>query len=261
MKWNSFLVACALLMTLLLFAQRRQPLPARSEFRAAIDLTHDLSEKSPNWEGTEKSPFEAKALGVIEKDGYFSRTISLPEHFSTHLDAPAHFAAGAWTVEQIPPDRLIAPLAVLDVSKKVAANSEYEVSLEDVAAWEQEHGHVPPGAVVIARTGWSDRWNSMKRYRNADDKGMHFPGFSEQAVKFLVDARQISGLGIDTLSVDPGASKTYPVHHYVAAHNVYNLENVSDLGQVPASGAILVVAPAKLAGGSGAPVRLFALLH
>jgi kynurenine formamidase len=114
---------------------------------------------------------------------------------------------------------------------------------------------------VIARTGWSDRWGSMKNYRNADEKGMHFPGFSEQAAKFLVDARQISGLGIDTLSVDPGASKNYPVHQYVAAHDVYNLENVADLGQVPASGAIVVVAPAKLEGGSGGPVRLFALLH
>jgi kynurenine formamidase len=261
MKWNSFLVVCALLVTLFLFAQRRQPLPIKSEFRAAIDLTHAVSEKSPNWEGTEKSPFEAKQLGHIDKDGYFSRYISLPEHFSTHIDAPAHFKSGAWTVDRIPPEHLIAPLAVLDVSKKVAGNPEYEIGMEDIAGWEQQHGHIPPAAVVIARTGWSERWGSMKSYRNADDQGMHFPGFSEQAAKFLVDARQVSGLGIDTLSVDPGVSKNYPVHQYVAAHNVYNLENVADLGQVPASGAILIVAPAKLEGGSGGPVRLFALLH
>ncbi len=260
MKWNSFLVVSALLVTLFLFAQRRQPLPVKSEFRAAIDLTHTISESSPNWEGTAKSPFEAKQLGHIDKDGYFSRQITLPEHFSTHIDAPAHFAAGAWTVDQIPPEHLITPLAVIDVWKKASANAEYEVSLEDIAAYEQEHGHIPPGAVVLARTGWAERWSSMPRYRNADAKGMHFPGFSEPAAKFLVDARQISGLGIDTLSVDPGGSATYPVHHYVAQHNVYNLENVADLGQVPPSGAILIVAPAKLLGGSGGPVRLFALL-
>jgi len=144
----------------------------------------------------------------------------------------------------------------------VAADPEYQVSVEDIAAWEQANGPIPPGAVVLARTGWSSRWHSMQKYRNADVKNvMHFPGFSVAAVQFLVEARNLAGIGIDTLSVDPGSSKDYPVHRYSAAHNLYNLENVGYLEQVPPSGAVLVVAPAKLQGGSGGPVRLLALIR
>ncbi len=262
MKLKTLAVAAALLLAIFLFAQRRTPLVPQVQFKAAVDLTHSISEKSPNWEGTAKSPYQATTNATFEKNGYFTRNISLPEHFSTHIDAPAHFSKTGWTVDQIPPNRLIAPLVVLDVTKKVEGNPEYQIAVDDVAAWEQANGHVPPGAVVLARTGWSSRWYSMEKYRNADAKGvMHFPGFGLQAVRFLVEGRQIAGVGIDTLSVDPGSSKDYPVHRYGAAHNVYNLENVGYLEQVPASGAILVVAPAKLEGGSGGPVRLLALIR
>ena len=262
MRTKTFVVVLALVAVVLLFAQRRTAPPPPPAFRAVIDLTQPLSEKFPNWEGTEKSPFEAKPLGVMEKDGYFTRTISLPEHFATHMDAPAHFAAGAWTVDQIPPQRLIGPLVVLDVTAQSKANADYQITVEDVARWERAHGQIPPGSIVLARTGWAARAGSMKDYRNADDKGVkHFPGFALETVKFLVEARMIFGLGIDTLSVDYGASDTYPDHHYTAQHNIYHLENVADLSAVPEAGAILVAAPAKLAGGSGGPVRILALLR
>ena len=262
MKLKTFAIAVALLLAIFLFAQRRTPLAPQAQFKAAVDLTHTISEKSPNWEGTAKSPYQPTAHANFDKDGYFTRYITLPEHFSTHIDAPAHFFKSGWTVDQIPPDRLIAPLVVLDVTKKVEANAEYHVAVDDVAAWEQANGQIPPGAIVLARTGWSSRWYSMEEYRNADAKSvMHFPGFSQAAVQFLVEARSIVGIGIDTLSVDPGASQDFPVHHYGAAHNLYNLENVGYLEQVPPSGAILVVAPAKLEGGSGGPVRLLALIR
>lgn len=262
MKLKTFAIAVALLLAIFLFAQRRTPLVPQAQFKAAVDLTHPISEKSPNWEGTAKSPYRPMAHASFDKDGYFTRYITLPEHFSTHIDAPAHFSKAGWTVDQIPPDRLIAPLVILDVTKRVEGNPAYQVAVDDVAAWEQANGHVPPGAVVLARTGWSSRWYSMEKYRNADAKGvMHFPGFSQATVQFLVEARNVAGIGIDTLSVDPGASQDFPVHHYGAAHNLYNLENVGYLEQVPPSGAILVVAPAKLEGGSGGPVRLLALIR
>jgi kynurenine formamidase len=101
----------------------------------------------------------------------------------------------------------------------------------------------------------------MKDYRNADAAGtMHFPGFSLDAVKFLVDARDVVAIGIDTLSVDPGVSNDFPVHHFTASQQVYHIENVAHLERVPESGAIAVIAPAKLEGGSGGPVRVIALL-
>jgi len=239
-----------------------------TELGRVWDLTQPLSAASPNWEGTAVSPFHARTLGTYATTHYYSRVITLPEHFSTHLDAPAHFAAGRWTVEQIPVSHLIAPLIIVDVRAQVqaqlrdAANAtaDYTVSLADLAAWESRHGRIPDHAIVVAFTGWSSRWNSMQRYRNADARhSMHTPGFSLAAARWLVDQRHIYGLGIDDLSLDVGASPDYPVHSYVLDHNVFQLENLADLGGVPLRGATLVVAPAKLVGGSGAPVRVFAI--
>jgi kynurenine formamidase len=114
----------------------------------------------------------------------------------------------------------------------------------------------------MVKTGWESRWNSAKQYRNADAKGtMHFPGYSEDAAKFLIGARNTLGLGIDTLSVDYGPSQDFPVHQFSLAHSVYHLENVANLDRVPASGGIVVVAPIKLQGGSGGPVRILALVR
>ena len=263
MKFKTFGIAVGLAMALFLFAQRRVPLLPQAVFTGAIDLTHPISANAPNWEGTAKSPFQARQLGRIEKDGYFSRYISLPEHFATHIDAPAHFAKGSWTVDQIPPDRLIGPLVLIDVTSKTKSNPDYLLSVQDVAGWEQAHGHVPPGAIVVARTGWATRWNSMADYRGVQGPGgtMHFPGFSLDAVKFLVESRMVYGLGIDTMGVDNGPSPDFPVHRYTASRNVYHLENMSDLSAVPEAGAVLIASPAKLEGGSGGPVRIFALLR
>src|SRR5574341_2033614 len=149
MRVKTFVAFLALAAVVFVFAQRRQPPAPQPAFRAVLDLTQPLSEKFPNWEGTEKSPFEAKPLGRMEKDGYFTRTLSLPEHFATHMDAPAHFAAGAWTVDQIPPERLVGPLVVLDVTAPSKANSDYQITVEDVARWERAHGQVPSGSIVL----------------------------------------------------------------------------------------------------------------
>lgn len=261
MKLKTFSIAGVLAIAVFLFAQRPAPAPPHPLFAGVVDLTHTVSEKAPNWEGTAKSPYEVRQLGSYEKAGYFSRSISLPEHFATHVDAPAHFARGAWTVDQIPASRLVASLVVIDVHQRSAANPDYQVSMDDLAAWEQAHGQVPPAAVVMARTGWSSRWYSMRDYRNPDAKDVtHYPGFALDTVKFLVDGRQVSGLGIDTMSVDYGASSDFPVHRFTAQRNVYHVENVANLEVVPESGAVVVVAPAKLKGGSGGPVRVLALV-
>jgi kynurenine formamidase len=236
-------------------------MPDPSSFRTIIDLTHNLNDRSPNWEGTVESPYRATELGNIERDGYYSRIFTTQEHYGTHLDAPAHFAAGAWTVEQIPAERLVRPLAVIDVRKQCAGNADYEVSLADISAWEREHGAIPNGAVVLANTGWDAKWNSSKQFRNELSDGLtHYPGFSLEAAKLLVKERGVVGLGIDTMSVEMGATTTYPVHCFTSREGVYHLENLTNLAQVPAAGAMIVIAPVKLEKGSGAPARVFALI-
>jgi kynurenine formamidase len=262
MKIRPLIIGYVLALALFLFAQQRRSQVGPSlGFHAVVDLTHTINSKVPNFELTAKPVHQVKTVATIEKDKYLARTISLPEHFGTHIDAPAHFARGMWTVDQIPPERLVASLVVFDVSMKVAGNPDYQVAVEDIADWEHAHGQIPLGTVVIARTGWQSRWSSVKNYRNADAKGvMHFPGYSLDAAKFLVEGRQILGLGIDTLSIDYGPSTDFPVHQYTLPHSVYQLENVANLDRVPATGAIVVVAPMKLEGGSGSPARIFALL-
>jgi len=231
-------------------------------FHVVIDLTHPLNDCSPNWEGTAESPFQAQELGNIQRDGYYSRIFSTQEHYGTHLDAPAHFAAGAWTVDQIPADRLVRPLAVLDVREQVRSNVDYEVSVADINAWERVHGPIPSGAVVIGYSGWDERWYRPEEFRNQQSDGLtHYPGFSLEAAKFLVQSREVVGLGIDTMSVEKGATTTYPVHCFTSSQNIYHLENLANLAMVPSAGAIIVVAPLKLENGSGSPARALALVE
>jgi kynurenine formamidase len=262
MKWKTFVVGYALALALLLFAQHRTtPAAVSSSFSGVIDLTHSISEKTPTFEPSRKSPFEAKTVATMQKNGYYARTICIPEHFGTHLDAPAHFAPGRWTVDQIPPERMIGPMVVLDVRAKVKNDPDYQIRVDDVAEWETANGHVPPGAIVAALTGWDSRWSTPNSYRNPDPRGtMHFPGYSLEAAKFLAEGRNVFGLGIDTLSIDYGPSKNFRVHQYTMSRSLFHLENLANLDKVPASGALAIVAPMKLEGGSGGPVRVYALL-
>jgi kynurenine formamidase len=204
----------------------------------------------------------ARTVSDYAKDGYFARELTLPEHFATHVDAPAHFARGAWTADQIPAERLVRPVVVLEVAGRAERNSDYLVSLEDIAEWETQHGRIPAGAVVMAHTGWDRQWTSAQRFRNMDAKGVrHFPGYSLDAAEFLVTAREVVGLGIDTLSVDAGQAADYPVHRFTSRHGIYHVEAVANLNEVPPNGALVVVALAKIQGGSGSPARVLALVR
>lgn len=224
-----------------------------------VDLSYAISETLPAWPGDTK-PFEARINARAEQAGYFSRSFSMLEHFGTHLDAPIHFPPGKTAVDAIPPERLFGPAVVLEVRARVAQDADYRIQPADVQDWERRRGRIPAGAIVLARTGWAARWPDEQRYRNQDAAGViHFPGFSLEAVQLLL-ARGVSGLGIDTLSVDYGPSKDFPVHKLSHGADLYHLENLADLSALPEAGAFLVVAPIKLAGGSGGPARVFALL-
>jgi kynurenine formamidase len=224
-----------------------------------LDLSYAINDKLVPWPGDEKW-FEAKVNATVEKNGYFTRSFWMLEHYGTHLDAPAHFPPGKATVEQIPAKQFFGPAVVLDVTAESAKHADYQLPVERVEEWEKRHGRTSAGAIVLMRTGWSARWPDAQKYRNQDAQGkMHFPGISAEAAKLLI-ARKVSGLGCDTLSVDYGASEDFAVHHLALGAGLYHLENLADLSALPESGAFLVVAPIKLEGGSGGPVRVFALV-
>jgi kynurenine formamidase len=226
---------------------------------AVVDLTYAINDKSPSWPG-DSEPFRAEVVASPETDGYFARRFCMLEHYGTHLDAPAHFPPGSLTVDQIPLERFFGPAVVIDVRRDVMQDPDYRLTLARVQKWEAAHGRIPQGAIVLMRTGWSSRWPNEVLYRSMDDNGvMHFPGFSMEAAKFII-ARGASGLGIDTLSVDYGPSKKFEVHSVDLPAGLFNLENLANLDRLPESGAFLIIAPIKLQGGSGGPVRVFALM-
>jgi kynurenine formamidase len=224
-----------------------------------LDLSYAINDKLVPWPGDERF-FEAKVNATVEKNGYFTRSFWMLEHYGTHLDAPAHFPPGKATVEQIPVKQLMGPAVVLDVRAEGAKDADFQLPAAGVEEWERRHGRIPEGAIVLLRTGWASRWPDARRYRNQDAQGkMHFPGFSAGAAKLLIE-RKASGLGCDTMSIDYGASGDFAAHHLALGAGLYHLENLADLSELPESGAFLIAAPIKLEGGSGGPVRVFALL-
>ncbi|PYQ17272.1 MAG: cyclase [Acidobacteria bacterium] len=232
----------------------------------AVDLTHPFDEKTIYWP-TAPSAFELKRLHYGPTDaGYFysANSFCTPEHGGTHLDAPIHFAEGKPAVDQVALDRLIGPAVVIDVSRQAAADPDYRLGLEDVKAWERREGAIPAGSLVLLRTGWSARWPDKKRYLGDDTPGdaahLHFPSYGEEAARLLVETRKVAALGVDTASIDYGPSKDFIVHRVALGAGLPGLENLAHLEALPERGAWVIALPMKIAGGSGAPLRVVAFL-
>ena len=224
-----------------------------------LDLAYAINDRLVPWPGDLKW-FETKVNSTVEENGYFTRSFWMLEHYGTHLDAPIHFPPGKTPLDQIPAKQFFGMAVVFDVREEGAADADYQLHPERIDKWEERHGQIPVGGIALLRTGWASRWPDVLRYRNQDAEGkMHFPGFSVEAVERLIE-RRVSGIGCDTMSVDHGASEQFAVHRLALGAGLYHLENLSDLSDLPDAGAYLIVAPIKLEGGSGGPVRVFALL-
>jgi kynurenine formamidase len=231
-----------------------------------VDLTHAFDARTIYWP-TSPSAFTFEVLHAGPTPGgwhYEANRFCTPEHGGTHLDAPVHFGKGRHTSEEIPLAQLVAPAVVVDVAAKAAADPDYRLTAADLAAWERAHGAVPRGAVVLLRTGWSSRWPDRRAYLGDDTPGdaskLHFPSYGGEAARLLVEVRGAAALGVDTASIDYGASKDFEVHRIAAAREVPGLENLAALDQLPPTGAWIVALPMKIAGGSGGPLRAVGLV-
>ncbi|XP_074657708.1 isatin hydrolase-like [Tubulanus polymorphus] len=234
-----------------------------------VDLTHELSNDSLQFP---TNPYFQFLIGVREQFPnywYESNTFSSPEHLGTHLDSPAHFYKDAWRVHEIPVDRLIGPLVKIDITRRAAENPNVAVTVDDLLNWERKHGQIKKGSIVIMDSGWADFWpDRLKTFGDTDvtnwkaqdgTSKLRYPGWSIEAIDWLLKNRLPFGIGVDTPSLDPGSSTLFPVHVKTGSYNVYGLENVANLKLVRESGAVAVVMPIKIRGGSGAPVRIVAL--
>jgi kynurenine formamidase len=231
-----------------------------------VDLTHAFNERTLYWP-TSPSAFALQRLSFGMTEGgwfYSANAFATPEHGGTHLDAPIHFAERGQASHQIPLDRLVAPAVVIDVSAKTASAPDYRLTRDDVLGFERAHGRIAAGTIVLLRTGWSRFWPERRPYlgddRPGDASNLHFPSYGEDAAKLLVEERRVAALGIDAASIDYGASKDFIVHRIAGAANVPGFENLTNLDQVPATGAIVVALPMKIEGGSGGPLRAIAIV-
>ena len=225
-----------------------------------IDLCYALNAKTAYWPIGDYHPFQFRTIATIKKDGVFSGEYSTPEHLGTHLDAPNHFEPGRKSVDQLSLQELVAPFVIINISSEAARDPDAMLTVQQVQNWEQKNGRIPDSVVVLLRTGWARHWGTA-RYANMDaQKTLHFPGYSPEAAKFLVEERKIKGIGIDNLSVDRGISKKFEVHHIVNGAQRYHLENVANMDKLPARGGFLIVAPIKIEGGSGGQARIWAVL-
>ena len=220
-----------------------------------VDLTQPLGPETVLWPGS--APFAAVVECDYDTHDSYSRDLQLPEHAGTHIDAPAHFARGGATTDQIPLETLVRPVVKLDVRDRVAGDAGYELDAATIEALEATDGPIPAGAAVLVHTGWDARRDDPIAY--AGDGELAFPGLARGAARLLV-ARGVAGIGIDTLGVDPGHAQGFPAHRITLPAGLWHLEGLVNLERVPARGAWIVVGALPLVAGSGAPARAFAIL-
>ncbi|HVJ94868.1 MAG TPA: cyclase family protein [Labilithrix sp.] len=232
-----------------------------------IDLSHAYDEQTIYWPTEDGFKLEKEYDGITPAGFYYaSNKLSTPEHGGTHIDAPVHFARGRATVDGISLERLIGPAIVVDVTEACAKDRDYRVTVADFENWERAHGAIPNGAIVLLRTGFSRFWPDRERYLGTVERGqqgvdkLHFPGLHSDAAVWLVDARRIRAVGLDTASIDYGPSKSFDTHRALFEREVPAFENLTNLEKVPATGATVIALPMKIRGGSGGPLRAVAIV-
>lgn len=236
-----------------------------------VDLTAPLSPETPVLQLP--PPFantislSLEKVSDFDEDGPFWgwNNIHTGEHTGTHLDAPVHWASGrdGHSVDQIPPERLIGPAVVLDFTSAAEADPDLLLGPEHFEAYVAEHGPLPKGAWLLFKTGWSKHSSDAVAFANADDNGPHTPGVSAAGAQWLAES-EISGFGVETVGIDAGQGATldppFPVHYFLLGADKYGLTQLQNLHQLPTTGALLVVSPLPIVGGTGSPARVFAIV-
>lgn len=232
-----------------------------------MDLTHSFDEETIYWPTETGFELEPRAEGMTETGYYYyANRFSAPEHGGTHVDAPRHFFQKGKTLDEIPPAQLMGIGVRIDVASKCSESPDYQITVDDLLAWEKANGEIPKEAIVLLDTGYWRRWPNRSEYLGTAERGveavkkLHFPGLSPEAARWLVTSRQIKAVGIDTPSIDYGQSERFESHVVLAASNLPNLENLANLGELPVRDFFVVALPMKIKGGSGGPTRIVAIV-
>ncbi|TGV00595.1 cyclase family protein [Flavivirga rizhaonensis] len=246
-------------------ATSQQPEPVQKKI---IDLSHSYSDKTIYWVTSQEFKLDTVSKGQTDK-GYFysANNFCTAEHGGTHIDAPIHFVKDGQTVEEIPLENLIGNAVKIDIYSKAINNPDYLVSIEDLKAWEISQGtKIPDGSIVLLQTGFSKYYPDKIKYLGTDKRGkdaiklLHFPGLSPEAAEWLVKNRNVKSIGIDTPSIDYGQSEYFKSHIILLKESIPVFENLTNLDKLPLSGFEIIALPMKIEGGTGAPLRIIAMV-
>jgi kynurenine formamidase len=221
------------------------------------DLTHTFVEGFPVFvPGTEP---ERETIADYASAGFYAQRWTFGEHSGTHMDVPGHFVPGGRMSPEITPRELFVPIVVVDISEKAEKHPDATVDVDDLMRFERRHDRIPEGALVAMHSGWADKVDDPLEFKGGDAfPDYHFPGFSEEAALWLAQRRDVTAIGVDTLSLDPGNSATFPVHVNFLATDRYGLENLNNLDEIPPHGATAFVGVIPWEEGSGGPCRVIA---
>lgn len=239
-----------------------------------IDLTTPLSTETPTLELPEPFvnliDFSLDVQSEYNDPGPFWKhaNIHTGEHIGTHIDAPIHWISGkdGKDVSEIEPARLIGPAVVVDFSEFCTDNHDFLIDVAHIQQWEAENGAFPENSWILFRTGWSSRTMNRTAFLNNDaDGNSHCPGFTAACAEYLAHRAEISGIGVETVGIDAGQAglldPPFPMHYYLMGNDKYGITSLRNLDQLPTTGAVIVVAPLPIVGGTGSPSRVFALVE
>jgi kynurenine formamidase len=245
----------------------------RSGAVEVVDLTAPLQASTPILKlpppFSNTVPFQLTEISRYDERGpaWYWNDITTGEHTGTHLDAPIHWVTGrdGKDVSQLVPALLIAPCVLLDFSARVADDPNFLLSIEDVLGWESEHGPLPDDGWLLFRTGWDTRSADQDAFLNVGEQGPQTPGIAVECARWLAEETGILGVGVETVGTDAGAAHSFepafPCHHYLLGAGKFGLTQLQNLSRLPATGAVVIVAPLPIVGGSGSPARVLALVE
>ncbi len=224
-----------------------------------VDLTHELSPETPHWVGF--PPMSAEAFLDLDKSLFRTHTYTLVGQYGTHVDMAPHMMHSGRSLEQVRLEEMVLPLCVVDKTEAVAQNPDYAMTVRDIEDWEKVHGTIPESAFVVFQSGWSKR--PAGAFDNLDAGGSrHFPGWSLESLKFLVEKRNIGGIGHETSDTEAPVTSgktNYEVEYYILAQDRFQIELLTNVEQCPPVGGIVFCTFPKVKDGTGFPARCFAL--
>ena len=240
-----------------------------------IDLTHTLSPEFASIslppEMGQAWPFRIEEVSRYDERGpaWYWNNFSCGEHTGTHFDAPVHWVSGKdvanGSVDTIPSRNFVGPAFVLDCSKEAEKDADFLLTKKHILSFEKRHGRIAPRSWVLMRTDWYKKAGDPAAYQNYDETGQHTPGPDIDAVKFLVEERDVLGFGTETIGTDAGQAQhlrpPYPCHYYMHGAGRYGLQCLANLDQLPPTGAVVIAPPLKILNGSGSPLRVLALVE